>query len=68
MQDKFFVEEGARAGLRQGRIGLKGRVPKSERVPRPHALVVPCFVSALSARVKGDGNGGPSRARCAPCM
>ena len=61
-------EEGARGGLRQGRKGSKGRVPKRARVPRPHEGVVPCNVSALFARVMGEGDGGPSRALCARCM
>ena len=68
MQDKFLVEEGAREGLRPGRIGMKCSLPKRARVPCPHACVVSCNVSALFARVKGERDGGPSRGLSARCM
>ena len=54
MQDKFLVEEGAREGLRPGRVGLKCSLPKREPVPCPRECVCACCVHDLSAREKGD--------------
>ena len=68
MQDKFLVDLGGRAGLRQGRKGLKSSMTKSARVPCPHASAVLCFVHDLFARGKGERDGELSRALRAPCM